>query len=50
MRPFFVFLYSSLLSAPWWRFLDEPLQRSTLAVKLASILLIVVGIATVSLG
>ena len=44
-RPLFVFLYTILLSASWWRFVDEPLDRSVLVVKLASIFMIVGGVA-----
>ena len=44
VRPLFVFLYSTLLSAPWWRVMDEPLEGRTLAVKLAAALLVVGGI------
>ena len=44
-RPLFVFLYTILLSASWWRFVDEPLERNVLAVKLASIAMIIGGVA-----
>jgi drug/metabolite transporter (DMT)-like permease len=48
-RPFFVFIFSSLLSAGAWRLLNEPLERGTLAVKLASIIMIVGGISALTL-
>jgi drug/metabolite transporter (DMT)-like permease len=48
-RPLFVFCYSTLLSIPAIRLLEEPLERHTLAVKLASVILIVTGIGALSL-
>jgi drug/metabolite transporter (DMT)-like permease len=48
-RPFFVFIFSSLLSVPAIRLLNEPLERSTLGVKLASIFMIVGGIGALTL-
>ena len=47
-RPLFVFLYTILLSASWWRFVDEPLDRNVLATKLVSIVMIVGGVAALS--
>ena len=48
-RPLFVFFYSTLFSLPAIRLLEEPLERNTLAVKLASVALIVIGIGALSL-
>ena len=48
-RPFFVFLYSSVLSSPRVRFLDEPLHRETLALKFVSIVLIIGGVSALQL-
>ncbi len=48
-RPFFVFLYTVALSAPWWRVMNEPLTPRVLAVKSVSIALILGGVALVSL-
>lgn len=48
-RPFFVFIYGTLLSAPAFRLLEEPLERSTLVVKLTSIAMIVGGIGALTL-
>lgn len=47
-RPVFVFFYSTLLSLPRIRVLNESLNRGTLAAKLASVLMIIGG--TVLLG
>lgn len=48
-RPFFVFIYGTLLSTGALRLLNEPLERSTLAVKLTSIAMIVGGIGALTL-
>lgn len=48
-RPLFVFMMSVGLSLPMWRLLNEPLDRRTLAVKLVSIGMIIVGISGISL-
>ena len=48
-RPFFVLVYSSLLSTPLWRMLDEPLSRDTLALKFASTAMIVGGVSVLTL-
>ncbi len=48
-RPLFVFLYTILLSASWWRFVDEPLERNTIALKLFSIVMIVLGVTALRL-
>ena len=45
-RPLFVFLFTAVLSISWIGFLDEPLQRSMILLKLGSIALIVIGIAS----
>lgn len=45
-RPLFVFLFTAVLSISWIGFLDEPVQRSMILLKLCSITLIVVGIAS----
>ena len=49
-RPFFVFLYGSLLSVPPFRLLDESIDIRTLATKAISIALIMGGIALLSFG
>ena len=49
-RPFFVFLYGSLLSAPPFHLLDESIDIRTLATKAVSISLIIGGIALLSFG
>ncbi len=49
-RPFFVFLYGSLLSVPPFRLLDESIDIRTLATKAVSIALIMGGIALLSFG
>ena len=49
-RPLFVFLYTILLSASWWRFVDEPLERNVLALKLGSIAMIVGGVALLQIA
>ena len=48
-RPFFVLVYSALLSTPAWRILDEPLNRDTLALKLASTAMIIGGVSVLTL-
>jgi drug/metabolite transporter (DMT)-like permease len=48
-RPFFVFVYGTLLSLPAFRLLEEPLERNTLMVKLTSIVMIVAGIGALTL-
>ncbi len=49
-RPFFVFLYGSILSVPPFRLLDETIDRRTLTTKAVSIGLIIGGIALLSFG
>ena len=49
-RPFFVFLYGSILSVAPFRLLDESIDIRTLATKAVSIALIVGGIALLSFG
>ena len=48
-RPVFVFIYGSILSIPAFKLLDEPLDIRTLSVKLAAIIMIVSGIAALTL-
>ena len=48
-RPIFVFIYSTLFSTAAIGLLHEPLDRSTLAVKLAAIGMVVGGIAALTL-
>ena len=48
-RPLFVFVYSTLFSLPAIRLLEEPLERNTLAVKLTSLVMIIIGIGALSL-
>ncbi len=48
-RPFFVLVYSALLSTPAWRILDEPLSRDTLALKFASTAMIIGGVSVLTL-
>ncbi|MEC9309340.1 MAG: DMT family transporter [Chloroflexota bacterium] len=48
-RPVFVFIYGSILSIPAFKLLDEPLEIKTLTVKLAAIIIIVSGIAALTL-
>jgi drug/metabolite transporter (DMT)-like permease len=48
-RPIFVFLIGTLLSARWWRLLDEPIRRDVLIPKAISISLIVTGVAIISI-
>lgn len=49
IRPAFILLYSILLSLPGIRFLNESLDRRTLMVKLLSVIMIISGIASLSL-
>ena len=49
-RPFFVFLYGSILSVGPFRLLDESIDIRTLATKAISISLIIGGIALLSFG
>ena len=49
-RPFFVFLYGSILSVGPFRLLDESIDYRTLATKAISISLIIGGIALLSFG
>lgn len=48
-RPLFVFMMSIVLSLPMWRLLNEPLDRRTLATKIISTAMIVLGISGISL-
>tara|TARA_B100000315_G_scaffold228766_1_gene237801 strand:- start:515 stop:1417 length:903 start_codon:yes stop_codon:yes gene_type:complete len=48
-RPLFVFVITTLLSAPRIRILEEPLERNTLALKLVSLGLILSGTAALTL-
>ena len=48
-RPLFVFALSVLLSVGVWRLLGEPLDRGTLAIKIASTVMIVGGISAITL-
>ncbi len=47
--PVWVFAFSTVLSTRWWNVLHEPLRPETLAVKAVAILLIVGGVAGVTL-
>ncbi len=49
-RPLFVFGASTILSRVRWQLLDESLTPQALAVKGASVIMIVVGVGTLSLG
>ncbi len=49
-RPLFVFVATTVLSRVRWQLLDESLTPRALAVKGASILMIVVGVGALSLG
>ena len=49
-RPLFVFVASTILSRVRWQLLDESLTPQALAVKAASIVMIVAGVGTLSLG
>lgn len=48
-RPLFVFVFSALFSTRLLPLLEEPLELGTLAVKLAAILLVLTGIAALTL-
>ena len=48
-RPEFVFIFGSILSISAIKLLDEPLEIKTLAVKLGAIIMIVAGIAALTL-
>ncbi|MCH2526218.1 MAG: DMT family transporter [Dehalococcoidia bacterium] len=48
-RPVFVFIFGSILSISAIKLLDEPLEIKTLAVKLGAIIMIVAGIAALTL-
>lgn len=47
-RPLFVFIMSIGMSLPVWKLLNEPLDRRTLAIKLLSTIMILVGISAIS--
>ena len=47
-RPIFVFVYGTILSMPALKLLDEPLDRTTLAVKLVAIIMVVGGIVALT--
>ena len=49
-RPFFVFLYGSILSVGPFRLLEESIDIRTLSIKAVSIALIIGGIALLSFG
>ena len=49
-RPLFVFIASTILSRMRWQFLDESLNPRVLSVKAASIVMIVGGVAALSMG
>ena len=49
-RPIFVFIFGTFLSTSRFRLLEEPLDPKTLTVKLISIVMIVVGIAILTLS
>ena len=49
-RPLFVFVASTILSRVRWQLLDESLTPQALAVKGASIVMIVMGVGALSLG
>ncbi len=49
-RPLFVFIATTLLSRMRWQFLDESLNPRVLSVKAASIVMIVGGVGTLSVG
>ena len=48
-RPVFVFVFGSILSISAIKLLDEPLEIKTLSVKLGAIIMIVAGIAALTL-
>lgn len=47
-RPVFIFLYSAILSMPMFKMMDEPLNRSILAVKATAIAMVVAGLWALS--
>lgn len=47
-RPLFVVVFSAALSTKWWRVMEEPIDRETIAIKLASTSLIVFGVIGLS--
>ncbi len=49
-RPFFVFIISTVLSTARWGLMEESLTRQALGLKLASIVLIVVGMVALGSG
>ena len=49
-RPIFVFIFGTFLSTSRFRLLEDPLDPKTLTVKLISIVMIVVGIAVLTLS
>ena len=49
-RPLFVFVASTILSRVRWQLLDESLTPQALAIKAASIVMIVIGVGALSLG
>ncbi len=49
-RPFFVFIISTILSTARWGLMEESLTRQALGLKLASIVLIVVGMVALGSG
>ena len=48
-RPIFVFFYSAILSTSRFKVLNESLERRSLAVRLASVLMIIGGIVVLGL-
>ena len=48
-RPFFVFIYSTVLSTPRFQVLDEPLKRETLVQKGGAVAVIITGVVMVQL-
>jgi uncharacterized membrane protein len=48
-RPLFVFVITTMLSAPRLRLLEEPLERNTLALKVVSLAMIVGGTSALTL-
>jgi uncharacterized membrane protein len=49
VRPLSVLIISAVLSTPAWNFLNEPLDRETIALKAISTALIVGGVITLGL-
>jgi drug/metabolite transporter (DMT)-like permease len=49
VRPLAVLIISAALSTPLWNFINEPLKRETIAIKLVSTVLIVGGVITLGL-